>query len=88
MVLSALVLCAISAASLMRADAIDRAAVVGRHDVRFVNARPVVGGEEFCTPNGSSSAFSQLTVGNGNFAATVDLTGLQSLNRSYGSSSD
>jgi hypothetical protein len=68
--------------------AIDRAAVVGRHDVRFVNPRPTVGGQEFCTPNSSSSAFSQLTVGNGDFAATVDLTGLQSLNHSYGSSSD
>eukprot|EP01043_Picozoa_sp_COSAG02_P033973 COSAG02_NODE_2349_length_9084_cov_12.922315_7_plen_745_part_00 len=67
---------------------IDRAAVVARHAVRFVNPRPIVGGQEFCTPNSSSSAFSQLTVGNGDFAFTTDLTGLQSLNRSYGSNSD
>ena len=67
---------------------IDRAAVVARHAVRFVNPRPIVGGQEFCTPNSSSSAFSQLTVGNGDFAFTADLTGLQSLNRSYGSNSD
>lgn len=48
----------------------------------------MVGGGEFCAPNSTSSAFAQLTVGNGDFAATVDLTGLQSLNRSYGSTSD
>ena len=67
---------------------IDRAAVVGRHAVRFANPRPQVGGAEYCTPNATSSAFSQLTVGNGDFAFTADLTGLQSLNRSYGSSPD
>ena len=67
---------------------IDREAVVRRHTVRFANARPAVGGDEFCTPNSTSSAFSQLTVGNGDWAFTADLTGLQSLNRSYGSSSD
>jgi hypothetical protein len=67
---------------------IDRRAVVARHDIRFRNPKPDTSFDFFCDPNATSSAFSQLTLGNGDFAATVDLTGLQSLNASYGSSSD
>lgn len=62
--------------------------MVGRHAIRFFHAQPAVGGLEWCAPNATSSAFAQLTVGNGDFAFTADLSGLQSLNRSYGSSSD
>ena len=68
--------------------AIDRRAVVGRHDVRFASARPAVDAGGYCTPSPDSTAYSQLTVGNGDFAFTADLTGLQSLNASYGSNSD
>ena len=68
--------------------AIDRRAFVGRHDVRFASARPAVDAGGYCTPSPGSTAYSQLTVGNGDFAFTADLTGLQSLNASYGSNSD
>ena len=67
---------------------IDREAVVGRHAVRLASARPTVGGTDYCTPREDTTAFNQLTVGNGDFAFTADLTGLQSLNASYGSVSD
>jgi hypothetical protein len=46
---------------------IDRAAVVARHQVRNTVINPE----------------SALTVGNGDFAVTVDVTGLQSLERIY-----
>ena len=46
---------------------IDRAAVVARHQVRNTGINPE----------------SALTVGNGDFAVTVDVTGLQSLERIY-----
>lgn len=55
---------------------IDRKAVVGRHNVHFKHAEgaPIDPGE---------TAFNVLTVGNGEFGFTADLTGLQSLNSSY-----
>ena len=56
------------------AAAIDRRAVVERHSPRFVHSEAV---------DPRSTAFNALTVGNGEFAFTADLTGLQSLNRSY-----
>ena len=49
------------------AQPIDRAAVVARHAVRNTGINPE----------------SALTVGNGDFAVTVDVTGLQSLERIY-----
>ena len=70
------------------AEPIDRQAVVGRHRVRFASPRPVVGEPGYCTPKADETAFNQLTVGNGDFAFTADLTGLQSLNASYGSTAD
>ena len=53
---------------------IDRAAVVARHDVMFEHPDGV---------DASETLFDVLTVGNGQFGFTADLTGLQSLNNSY-----
>ena len=54
--------------------AIDRPVVVARHTTRFSHTAPIDAG---------STAWNALTVGNGDFAFTADLTGLQSLNNSY-----
>lgn len=54
--------------------AIDRAAVVGRHNVRFRHTSPI---------DPTATSYNALTVGNGEFAFTADLTGLQSLNSTY-----
>jgi len=53
--------------------AIDRQAVVQRHNVHFQHA----------TLDAATSAFDVLTVGNGELGFSADATGLQSLNGSY-----
>lgn len=53
---------------------IDRSAVVKRHTVTFAHNS---------TPDPKQTAFNALTVGNGDFAFTADLTGLQTFNDSY-----
>ena len=53
---------------------IDRSAVVARHTVTFAHNS---------TPDATKTAFNALTVGNGDFAFTADLTGLQTFNNSY-----
>lgn len=57
----------LSAPALQAAEPIDRAAVVARHAVRNTGINPE----------------SALTLGNGDFAVTVDVTGLQGLERIY-----
>ena len=54
--------------------AINRSAVVARHAPTFVHAGPI---------DAAATAYNALTVVNGGFAFTADLTGLQSLNISY-----
>ena len=64
----------VAVAAARGAAAIDRAAVVRRHTVTFAH-------EDGVDP--SSTDFNALTVGNGDFGFSADLTGLQSLNNSY-----
>ena len=64
---SVLALVTLATAPALRAAPIDREAVVTRHNVRNTSLNPE----------------SALTIGNGDFALTVDVTGLQGLERIY-----
>ena len=65
-------LCALLVAAAQ--GSIDREAVVARHALRLESGGHV---------DPTASAWDALTVGNGEFAFSVDLTGLQSLNNSF-----
>jgi hypothetical protein len=69
---------AAAAAVASGSGAIDRKSVVGRHNVVFSHPHGVRAGT-----HANGTLFNALTVGNGEFGFTADLTGLQSLNSTY-----
>jgi len=68
----------LAAAAGQALGAIDRAAVVRRHNVHFTH-------DFIAKQIDDDTAYQVLTVGNGEIGFTTDLTGLQSLNTSFGS---